>query len=233
MIDESDIETYLIISPKKYSINLFDKKNLKNLYNEQLNLNGDVSLDINKLSDFLDNNIFKIEKLTEKFIKNIFIIIQDEKVFNLDIGIKKKNYESKVIKKNFEVILTEAKDVFKENYQTHKIMHMIINTFYIDEKRYLSFENNLYGKSLCVEVKFLSIQENFTNQIEMTLKKFQIRVIKYLDGNYIKNFFENGNIEFSEMIYKINSGCNNHEITLVPKNHKNKGFFEKFFQLFS
>ena len=233
MIDESDIETYLIISPKKYSISLFDKKNLKNLYNEQLNLNGDVSLDINKLSDFLDNNIFKIEKLTEKFLKNIFIIIQDEKVFNLDIGIKKKNYESKVIKKNFEVILTEAKDIFKENYQTHKIMHMIINTFYIDEKRYLSFENDLYGKSLCVEVKFLSIKENFTNQLEMTLKKFQIRVIKYLDGNYIKNFFENGNIEFSEMIYKINSGCNNNEITLVPKNHKNKGFFEKFFQLFS
>ena len=233
MIDESDIETYLIISPKKYSINLFDKKNLKNLYNEQLNLNGDVSLDINKLSDFLDNNIFKIEKLTEKFLKNIFIIIQDEKVFNLDIGIKKKNYESKVIKKNFEVILTEAKDIFKENYQTHKIMHMIINTFYIDEKRYLSFENDLYGKSLCVEVKFLSIKENFTNQLEMTLKKFQIRVIKYLDGNYIKNFFENGNIEFSEMIYKINSGCNNNEITLVPKNRKNKGFFEKFFQLFS
>ena len=90
MIDESDIETYLIISPKKYSINLFDKKNLKNLYKEQLNLNGDVSLDINKLSDFLDNNIFKIEKLTEKFLKSIFIIIQDEKVLNLDIGIKKK-----------------------------------------------------------------------------------------------------------------------------------------------
>ena len=44
-------------------------------------------------------------------------------------------------------------------------MHMIINTFYIDEKRYLSFENNLYGKSLSVEVKFLSINENFTNQL--------------------------------------------------------------------
>ena len=40
-------------------------------------------------------------------------------------------------------------------------------------------------------------------------------------------------MEFSEMIYKINSGCNNNEIALVPKNEKNKGFFEKFFQLFS
>ena len=233
MIDEFDIETYLNISTNKYSIYLFDKKNLKNLYKQHLDLNGDVSLNINKLSDFLEKNIFNIEKLTGKFLKNIFIIIQDEKVFNLDIGIKKKNYDSKVLKKNFEVILTEAKDIFKENYQTHKIMHMLINTFYIDGKKYLSFENDLDGKSLSVEVKFLSINLNFTNQIEIILKKFQIRVIKYLDGNYIKNFFENYNMEFSEMIYKINSGCNNNEIALVPKNEKNKGFFEKFFQLFS
>ncbi len=233
MIDESDIETYLNVSPKKYSIFLFDKKNLKNLYNQHLDLNEDLSLNINKLSDFLENNIFKIEKVTGKFLKNIFITIQDEKVFNLDIGIKKKNYDSKVIKKNFEVILTEAKDIFKENYQTHKIMHMLINTFNIDEKKYLSYENNLHGKSLSVEVKFISIHENFTNQIETILKKFQIRIIKYLDGNYIKNFFEHDNIEFSEMIYKIKSGCNNNEITLVPKIEKNKGFFEKFFQLFS
>ncbi len=233
MIDEFDIETYLNISSNKYSIYLFDKKNLKNLYKQHLDLNGDVSLNINKLSDFLEKNIFNIEKLTGKFLKNIFIIIQDEKVFNLDIGIKKKNYDSKVLKKNFEVILTEAKDIFKENYQTHKIMHMLINTFYIDGKKYLSFENDLDGKSLSVEVKFLSINLNFTNQIEIILKKFQIRIIKYLDGNYIKNFFENYNMEFSEMIYKINSGCNNNEIALVPKNEKNKGFFEKFFQLFS
>ena len=118
MIDEFDIETYLNISTNKYSIYLFDKKNLKNLYKQHLDLNGDVSLNINKLSDFLEQNIFNIEKLTGKFLKNIFIIIQDEKVFNLDIGIKK-NYDSKVAKKNFEVILTEAKDIFKENYQTH------------------------------------------------------------------------------------------------------------------
>ena len=233
MIDESDIETYLNISTKKYSIYLFDKKNLKNLYNQHLDLNGDGSLNINKLSDFLENNIFKIEKLTGKFLKNIFIIIQDEKVFMLDIGIKKKIYDSKVIRKNFEVILTESKDIFKENYQTYKIMHMLINTFYIDGKKYLSFENDLDGTSLSVEVKFLSINENFTNQIETILKKFQIRIIKYLDGNYIKNFFENYNMEFSEMICKINSGCNNNEINLIPKNEKNKGFFEKFFQLFS
>ena len=233
MKEEFDIETYLNISPKKYSIYLFDKKSLKNLYNQHLDLNDNTFLDLNKLPFFLENNIFKIEKLTGKFLKNIFIIIQDDKIFNIDIGIKKKNYDSKVIKKNFEVILTEAKDIFKENYQNYRIMHMFMKTFYIDKKKYLSFEDDLNGKSLSLEVKFLCLHEDFKNQIEIIMKKFQIKIIKYLDGNYIKNFFKSDNMEFSEMIYKINSGCNNNEITLVPKSEKNKGFFEKFFQLFS
>ena len=90
MKEEFDIETYLNISPKKYSIYLFDKKSLKNLYNQHLDLNDNTFLDLNKLPFFLENNIFKIEKLTGKFLKNIFIIIQDDKIFNIDIGIKKK-----------------------------------------------------------------------------------------------------------------------------------------------
>ena len=38
-------------------------------------------LDLNKLKKFLDDNIFKIEKLIGKFIKNIFLIIENEKIF--------------------------------------------------------------------------------------------------------------------------------------------------------
>ena len=30
-----------------------------------------------------------------------------------------------------------------------------------------------------------------------------------------------------------NNGINENEVKLIPKNTKNKGFFEKFFQLFS
>ena len=54
-------------------------------------------------------------------------------------------------------------------------------------------------------------------------------------GDYIKNFFkeDEDNSELSEMASKIKDGFNNNEVILVPKNIENKGFFEKFFQLFS
>ena len=47
------------------------------------------------------------------------------------------------------------------------------------------------------------------------------------------NFFKDEEIEYPLMIYKILSGINENEVQLVPKNKQKKGFFEKFFQLFS
>ena len=57
-------------------------------------------------------------------------------------------------------------------------------------------------------------------------------MIKYLDGYYIKNYFQSEEIEFSEMISKIKDGCNQNEIKLIQKINKIR-FFERFFQLFS
>ena len=38
---------------------------------------------------------------------------------------------------------------------------------------------------------------------------------------------------FPQMANQINNGFNKNEVRLVSKNTKNKGFFERFFQLFS
>ena len=46
-------------------------------------------------------------------------------------------------------------------------------------------------------------------------------------------FLEKENLEFSEMVHKVKSGFNENEVKLIPKNLGKKGFFEKFFQLFS
>ena len=54
-----------------------------------------------------------------------------------------------------------------------------------------------------------------------------------VDEKYIKDFFKNENLNISEMVFKIQQGVNEREVTIVPKNQKRVGFFERFFQLFS
>ena len=88
MIEETDFETFLYISKNKYQIFVYDKYNLKNLYESQLKINDDI--DLNFLSKFLDENIYKIEKIVSNFIRDIILIIEDDKIFNTNISIKKK-----------------------------------------------------------------------------------------------------------------------------------------------
>ena len=69
---------------------------------------------------------------------------------------------------------------------------------------------------------------NFDNNL-----KYQIKISKYMCANYIKSFFEKDDDDLSLMAYKLKNGYNENEVILISKNIENKGFFEKFFQLFS
>ena len=227
------LENYLSISPNKFGIYLFDPKNSKNIYKEELFINqNNNNLNLSNLKKFLDNNIFKIEKLSGKFVENIFLIFEDKSTFNLEMGIKKKNYELFVTKEYLNNSLIEAKDLFRKNYQNQEIMHMIINKYFINNKSYLSFQENLKSDHLGLEIQFKSISNNIIYDLNKILENYQIKIIKYLDGNYIKNF-SSKDIELSEMSHRIINGYNENEVIFIQKNPKKLAFFEKFFQLFN
>ena len=231
---EEDLETYLSISKNKFEIFLFDKINLKNLYKEELKIKNIIDFEeLNNLTKFLDDNIFRIEKLSKKFIKNIFVIIENSQNLNINISIKKKNYDYLVNSESLKNTLTEIKDLFKENYRDQNIIHMIVNNYLINGKRYFFFEDNIKSDDLCLEVNFISISKNLEQIFDKIFEKYQIKVEQFFDLNYLENQLKDEKLELPEIAQKIINGYNVNEITLIPKNIKNKGFFENFFQFFS
>ena len=233
MSKELNLENYLSISSNKFAIYSFDANSLKNLYKQEIIINQNKNfIDFDLLKNFLDKNIFKIEKLSGKFVKNIFLICDDKNILNLKIGIKKKNYNVSIDKDYLENLLKEAKDLFSENYQNEKIMHMIINKYLINGKSYSLLEDDLKSDNLALELQFKSVSKNFIKDIDNILQKYQIKIVKSLDGSYVKNLFNN-DLELSEMCHKILSGYNVNEVRFIPKTPKKLPFFEKFFQLFS
>ena len=234
MTDELDLETYLSISPKKYEIYLFDKKNLINLYKQSVEIKDTNSvIDFNFLSKFIEKNIFKIEKLNGNFIENITLIIETNDMIELNLGIKKKSYKKNIDKKFLENILIEAKDLFNENHQNNKIIHMLIKNYFVNNNYLSKFQENIVSDHFCLEIQFKYISNLFLSEIDKLLGEYQINIVDYLDGNYIKSFYDNDNLEFPEKIYRIQTGINSNEVKLIPKNVRKFGFFEKFFQLFS
>ena len=233
MIEDLDFETYLYISKDKFQIFVLNKKKLKNLYSQELKIDHQFDFkDLNILLNFLDKNIYKIEKLIGNFIKNIILIVENEKNLKINIGIKK-SYETSLKQKSFSSNLTELKDLFKKNYQDQKIMHMCIINYIIDGKRYSSFDNKLINDYFCIEVSFIAIDNKLVFALDNVLEKYQIKIKQYMCGNYINNFIGDTGDEISIIANKLRNGLNINEITIVPKHKENKGFFEKFFQLFS
>ncbi len=234
MIEELDFETYLNISNNSLRIYVLNKKNMSNLYYKEFNfINDEKDLDMDIVSKFLENNIFEIEKLIGNFIKNINLIIENKKIFSLNLGIKKKNYETKIDKKILEITLTEAKDLLKENYQEYRVMHMIVNNFIINGSNYPKLIDNLECDNLCLDLKFILVPNKLAFEIEKVLENYQIKITRYLNERYLKNFFRESGLELPQMAYKIHTGHNENEVTLAQKNTKKLGFFERFFQLFS
>ena len=144
----------------------------------------------------------------------------------------KKNYDISITKEYLQNILIEVKDLFRENYPDQEIIHMIINKYFFNDKSYLSFEENLKSDYLALEVEFKSISNSIIYDLNKILENYQIKVIKYIDGSYVKNFFSK-DVELAEMSHRILNGHNENEVSFVSKNSKKLTFFEKFFQLFS
>ena len=233
MIEDLDFETYLYISKDKFQIFVLNKKKQKNLYSQELKIDHQFDFkDLNILLNFLDKNIYKIEKLIGNFIKNIILIVENEKNLKINMGIKK-SYETSLKQKSFSSNLTELKDLFKKNYQDQTIMHMCIINYIIDGKRYSSFDTKLINDYFCIEVSFIAIDNKLVFAFDNVLEKYQIKIKQYMCGNYINNFIGDTGDEISIIANKLRNGLNINEITFVPKLKENKGFFEKFFQLFS
>ena len=183
-----EFETYLSISQTKFGIYLFDTKNKNNLYEKEIIFEKINFINYSHLKQFLDDNVFRIEKLVGKFIENIFIIIENENILNTQIGIKQKNYQPSKSKVYLQSSITNAKDLFRENYPDEKIMHIIINNYLIDGRNYFYLQDNLEYEQLNLVIQFKSISRDTMSSLNKVLENYQINITKYLDGNYVKNF---------------------------------------------
>ena len=229
-----DFETYLIISHEKFEIHLLDIKNFNNLYTEEFNIQNDLEkIDLNLLSEFLEMNIFRIEKVAGNFINKVNIIIENNSILNFDLSVKRKNYSGNITNLFLENILSDVKVLFQESYNQYKLMHMLINKYIIDGISYSSLQDKINKDEIFLEIKLISISNSIILEIENILKKYQIRVDNYLDKSYVKDFSREEKIDISQKAHRLLNGLNTNEVRIISKTSQKQGFFEKFFNFFS
>jgi len=234
MSNEINFETYLFINNKKIIICVIDNISFETIYLEQISLNenhGKTNFKI--LNEFLDKNIFKVEKILKNFIKDINIILDSEEFFSVNLSIKKNNNGNYIDSDALMLPLDDLKNSCQSNFQEKKIIHILIENYLIDNKSYHSLPQKLKCNFFSLDVKFICLSKNLIENLEAELKKYHIMVNQILCSSYIQNFASENHQNIFTTASRIKSGLNENEVKLVPKISKNKGFFEKFFEFFS
>ena len=233
MQNDLNFETFLFFGPKKIILSVNKKKDFKQIYREEILIDSySNELDFKKLDDFLNKNIFKVEKNLDSFIQNLNIAILSEDLFTLKISIKKNNHNEKIDHSTLIYLLNNAKDDCKESIKNKKIIHILIDNYLVNNLSYQELPANIECKSFSLDLSFICLPENLVRNIEKILKNYQISVNQFLSANYVNEYSVNQNLDFFKSMNTIIDGMNINEVKLVQKTSKNKGFFEKFFDFF-
>tara|TARA_B100001057_G_scaffold328422_1_gene328791 strand:- start:4129 stop:4833 length:705 start_codon:yes stop_codon:yes gene_type:complete len=234
MENNFDIQTYLYLDSKKLSISVYDDL-FNQIYTEDFLFDEKLkNFSLDDLDFFLNKNIFKIEKNLNNFVKKIIVIIKTDEFFKIDISVKKNSYEDSNSNTSLKYLLNEAKDCCKKTVEEKKILHMIIESYKLDNQHFSYLPKNKNTKNFSIDIKFICLSLHIIKNLENILKKYQISLGQILCANYILDFFESTNDrDIFKMAKKMMDGYNPNEVLLTLKTNKKQGFFEKFFNFFS
>ena len=234
MNEELKFETYLFIDSKKLVICVIEKKTFKILFKEEKLLDDhNEDSNLKKLDNFLAKNILKIEKILKNFVKDVYIILDDKEFLPIEISIKKDHNGNSISQENLINPLNVLKNLCQFSFKDKKIIHMLIENYQIDGKDYSFLPENLKCNNFSLDIKFICLSKNLIEHYGSILKRYHVLVNQILNAEYIEQFQDQQNPNIYTTASRIISGYNNNEISLVNKTLKSKGFFEKFFDLFS
>ena len=234
MENDSDFEVFLFFSPEKLILSINRKTDFELIFKDELFFeNNSNYLNFDKLTFFLNENIFKVEKILGSFIEKINIIVETKDFLNLQISIKKYDYNENINSNVILYLIKSARSQCEKTIKNRKIIHILIDNYYIDDTHFAKLPLNQKCKNFSLDISFICLPDELIKQIVKTLKKFQISINRILSATYIDKFANDRDTNFFKMASKIIGGYNENEIKLINKTLKNKGFFEKFFDLFN
>ncbi len=218
-------ETFLNLGLTEFNITVFD--------DGQRLIYDDKSTKEKSLNEFLDKNIYKIEKLTNDFIKNINLVVETDEFTSIKTSIKKNFLGKKITEIEMKHMLFEIKEQIKENNPNKSIIHILIEKYMINGQPYKELNQEINCHQLNLEMKFICLSNEYIKNLNSNFKNYQIIINRIISANYANSFFNEKNLSINELAFKIYVGENANEVQFIPKNSKKMGFFEKFFNMFN
>ncbi len=190
-------------------------------------------LNFEKLDKLLESNIFDIEKSTEEFVRDIYLIVDTPQSISIKLSVTKNNEGNKIIKEDAMYLVQDAKQQFMKSNQDLGIIHIVVENYVLDNIQYKFFPSEKKCNKFSIDVVFVCFPKDLLKSFEKLFLKQQIYITQFVCSNYIKTFdFTNKDQNICECAKDIVQGANKQEVVSIPKELKKKGFFEKLFHFF-
>tara|TARA_B100000530_G_C15869233_1_gene452676 strand:- start:49 stop:726 length:678 start_codon:yes stop_codon:yes gene_type:complete len=225
MNNDQKFKTFLNLGSKEFNITVFDD-NQKIIYE-------DKSSKEKNLNEFLDKNIYKIEKLTNDFIKKINLVVETDEFISIKTSIKKNFFGKKISDIEMKHMLFEIREQIKENNRNKSIIHILIEKYVINGQPFQELDQEIKCHQLSLEMNFICLSNEYIKNLNSNFRNYQITINRVISANYANSFFNQNNLGINELALKIFVGENTNEVQFIPKNSRKMGFFEKFFNMFN
>ena len=224
---------FIILNKDKIVFNCLNNQNKISFTQKYDFENHDPNDIFNELEIFFNDNLIKIEKQLNDFIRKIYIIADVDNALSTSLSIKYHLETEKINYQKVNDLLNILKYQFTKYNNDEKIIHIRINKLLIDGiEKDLSFINKNFH-NLILEVKFESLREQFVHTIKKSLSKYQILVEKILLASHIRETAQSQSSNIIIIADKIISGEDRNEVIWVKKKPIKYSFFEKFFNFFN
>ncbi len=234
MTKKENFQIYLYLNHNKFIIYATEILSNEKIYSEELLIKENSSkLKFSKLDQFLESNIFKIEKKLNSFVEDIYVILDSKEFYSIKLSIKKNNNGNLINTEALIHPLNDLKNLCQSNLQSKKIIHFLIEKYVIDNKFYATLPENLNCNIFSLDTEFICLSENLIENIEISLKKYHISLNQILSARYVEKFKDNTDNTIFTTASRIISGHNSNEVLMNAKINKKQGFFERFFNFFN
>ena len=234
MTNKLDFQTFLYLNHNQFIIYVAEILTNEKIYSEKLQIEeNSKELKISKLDEFLNINIFKIEKKLNNFVKDMYVILDSNEFHSIKLSIKKNNNGNLINSETLIHPLNDLKNLCQSNLQNKKIIHFLVEKYLIDNKFYTTLPENVNCNIFSLDTEFICLSKNLIENIEKILKKYHISLNQILSASYVEKFKDDTDNTIFTTASRIISGHNSNEVLLVKKINKKQGFFEKFFNFFN
>ena len=190
-------------------------------------------LNFKKLDKLLEANILDIEKSTEEFVRDIYLIVDTPQSTSIKLSVTKNNEGNKIIKEDAMYLVQDAKQQLLKSNQDLGIVHIIVENYVLDNIEFKFLPLKEKCKKLSIDIQFICFPKDLLKNFEQLFLKQQIIINKFICSSYVKSFdFKDSEKILCERGKNIVKGINKQEVVSIPRTVKKKGFFEKLFHFF-